>query len=153
MKVVVDTNIIFSALLNSTGSIGDVLFNSDRYFEFYSCIYMRYEIDKHWDRLRNISKLSEIQLRSSYHQVVSKLKFVNEEIIPTRNWLNAAKMVETIDADDLDFVALTIFLKGTLWTGDKPLYNGLKLAGFKKVLNTKELIELRRLKGEKRSVR
>ena len=30
MKVVVDTNIVFSALLNSNGSIGDLLFNSGK---------------------------------------------------------------------------------------------------------------------------
>jgi predicted nucleic acid-binding protein len=52
MKIVVDTNIIFSALLNSNSSIGDLLFNSGKHFEFYSCNYMRYEIQKHWERLK-----------------------------------------------------------------------------------------------------
>lgn len=47
MKIVVDTNIIFSALLNSNGTIGDLIFNSDKTFELYSCSYMRYEILKH----------------------------------------------------------------------------------------------------------
>ena len=47
MKIVVDTNIIFSALLNSNSTIGDILFNSDKDFEFYSCAYMRFEIQKH----------------------------------------------------------------------------------------------------------
>lgn len=46
MKIVVDTNIIFSTLLNSSSNIGDLLFNSDKHFEFYSCSYMRYEIQK-----------------------------------------------------------------------------------------------------------
>ena len=82
MKVVVDTNIIFSALLNSNGTIGDLLFNSDEQFEFYSCDYMRYEIHVHWERLKQISKLSEDQLYVSYNQVLSKLKFINEEMIP-----------------------------------------------------------------------
>ena len=66
MKIIVDTNIIFSSLLNSNGTIGDLLFNSDKYFEFYSCIYMRYEIHKHWERLKKISKLSDRQLEISY---------------------------------------------------------------------------------------
>ncbi len=47
MKIVVDTNIIFSTLLNSNTKIGDLLFNSDKHFEFYSCSYMRFEIQKH----------------------------------------------------------------------------------------------------------
>ncbi len=52
MKKVVDTNIIFSSLLNSNSTIGELLFNSDKQFEFYSCSYMRYEIQKHWERLK-----------------------------------------------------------------------------------------------------
>lgn len=47
MKIVVDTNIIFSSILNSNSNIGDLIFNSDNQFEFYSCSYMRFEILKH----------------------------------------------------------------------------------------------------------
>jgi predicted nucleic acid-binding protein len=82
MKIVVDTNIIFSTLFNSNSTIEDLLFNSDKHFEFYSCNYMRFEIKKHWERLKKISKLSEEQLQVSYTQVLTKIKFVNEEIIP-----------------------------------------------------------------------
>jgi predicted nucleic acid-binding protein len=143
MKIVVDTNIIFSALLNSNSNIGDLLFNSDKHFEFYSCSYMRYEIQKHWERLKKISKLSEKQLQVSYTQVLSKIKFINEEIIPVETWLASEEITKEIDIDDTDFVALTKFLKATLWTGDKVLYNGLKKLGFKKMVNTAELLALR----------
>ena len=73
MKIVVDTNIIFSALLNSNSAIGDLLFNSGDTFEFYSCTYMRFEIQKHWERLRKISKLPEEQLQISFTQVLQSL--------------------------------------------------------------------------------
>ena len=36
MKIVVDTNIFFSAILNTNGKIGDLLLNSDDVFQFYS---------------------------------------------------------------------------------------------------------------------
>jgi predicted nucleic acid-binding protein len=149
MKIVVDTNIIFSTLLNSNSTIGDLIFNSDKYFEFYSCSYMRYEIQKHWERLKKISKLSDKQLQVSYTQVLSKLKFINEEIIPVETWLASEEITKEIDIDDTDFVALTKFLKATLWTGDKVLYNGLKRLDFKKLLNTTELLALRTTKSEK----
>ncbi len=42
-KIIVDTNIIFSCLLNSQGTIGDIIFNSDNVFDFYSNQYMRFE--------------------------------------------------------------------------------------------------------------
>jgi len=149
MKIVVDTNIIFSTLLNSNSTIGDLLFNSDKHFEFYSCNYMRYEIQKHWERLKKISKLSEEQLQVSYTQAISKLKFINEEIIPVETWLSSEQITKGIDLDDTDFVALTKFLKATLWTGDKVLYNGLRRLEFKKLLNTTELLALRTTKSEK----
>ncbi len=147
MKIVVDTNIIFSGLLNSNGTIGDLIFNSDKIFELYSCSYMRYEIFKHWERLKKISKLPEEQLQVSYSQILTRLKFINEEIIPVEIWLDAEQITKDIDIDDTDFVALTKFLKATLWTGDKVLYNGLRDLKFKKVLNTTEMLATRTLKS------
>ncbi len=146
MKIVVDTNIIFSTLLNSDGTIGDLIFNSNKHFQFYSCSYMRFEIQKHWEKLKKISKLSDKELEISYALILSKIKFINEEIIPVEVWLTSEKITENIDIDDIDFVALTKFLKATLWTGDKILYNGLKNIGFKKVFDTKDLILLRNSK-------
>jgi predicted nucleic acid-binding protein len=110
---------------------------------------MRYEIKKHWERLKKISKLSDEQLQVSYTQVLSKLKFINEEIIPVETWLSSEEITKGIDIDDTDFVALIKFLQATLWTGDKVLYTGLKKHGFKKLLNTSELLELRKKKSEK----
>ena len=138
-KIVVDTNIIFSCLLNSQTLIGDLMFNSDDHFEFYSCDYMRYEIRKHWQKLLKISRLSSSQLDTSYDKIMLKINFLHEELIPTKYWKNAEEIVSDIDVDDLDFVALTKYLKASLWTGDKSLYNGLKLKKFKPVYNSLEL--------------
>ena len=149
MKIVVDTNIIFSTLLNSNSNIADLLFSSGETFEFYSCSYMRYEIQKHWERLKKISKLSDEQLQISYTQTLSKLNFINEEIIPVETWLASEQLTKGIDIDDTDFVALTKFLRATLWTGDKALYNGLKKLNFKKMLNTTELLALRATKNKR----
>ncbi|MFN0083212.1 MAG: PIN domain-containing protein [Ferruginibacter sp.] len=143
MKIVVDTNIVFSTLLNSNSNIGDLIFNSDKQFEFYSCSYMRYEIKKHWERLKKISKLSDEQLQISYTQVLLKIKFINEEIIPVEIWLASEEITKEIDIDDIDFIALSKFLKASLWTGDKVLYNGLKKLSYRKLLNTKEMLALR----------
>lgn len=88
-------------------------------------------------------------MQISYTQVLSKIKFINEEIIPIETWLASEEITSGIDIDDTDFVALTKFLKATLWTGDKVLYNGLKKNHFKKLLNTSELLALRSTKTKK----
>ena len=64
---------------------------------------MRYEIRKHWERLKKISKLSDEQLEVSFAHVLSRLKFINEEIIPAETWLSA----ETI--------AILILTTSILW--------------------------------------
>jgi predicted nucleic acid-binding protein len=118
-KIVVDTNIIFSCLLNSQGTIGDLFFNSENVFEFYSNQYMRFEIRKHWNKLLKISKLTDEELSISYDKMLTKITFIYEELIPQSDWEKAASLVMDIDLDDTDFVALTKYLKATLWTGDK----------------------------------
>ena len=142
-KIVVDTNIIFSTLLNSNGTIGDLIFNSDHVFAFYSCDYMRYEIRKHWTKLLKISKLPDEQLQDAYEKILTKITFINEAIISKATWLKAEQTVQDIDLDDVDFVALTNHLKGCLWTGDKELYEGLKAKRFRCVYNTADMLKQR----------
>ncbi len=49
-KIIVDTNIIFSCLINTHRTIGDLIFNSDTVLDFYSNEYMRYEIRKLYNK-------------------------------------------------------------------------------------------------------
>jgi len=148
IKIVLDTNIIFSALLNSKGIIGDLIFNSEVVFEFFSCNYMRAEIDHHWEKLKKVSKLSEAELQESKFKMFGNISFINEELVPSNIWLKSEKMVEDIDEDDIDFVALTTFLKGYLWTGDKKLYAGLKAKEFNRVYNTMDMVAIRAARTE-----
>jgi predicted nucleic acid-binding protein len=69
VKIVVDSNIIFSAILKYTGSIGDLLFNSEDIFSFHAPSYFQDEIEDHWSKLRSISKLSEEDLRQSQFRI------------------------------------------------------------------------------------
>ncbi len=78
-------------------------------------------------------------MQASYYQVISKITFINEELIPADTWLKSEAICNPIDIDDLDFIALSIFIQAYLWTGDKQLYNGLKLGNEINVLNTLEI--------------
>lgn len=105
---------------------------------------MRYEIKTLWEKIKRISKLKNNQLGESQFKIFSQINFIYEELIPAKTWIVAEEIVDDIDLDDSDFVALTKHLNGFLWTGDKELYNGLKKKGFKRVYNTSELIALRK---------
>jgi len=47
MKIVVDTNIVFSAILNTQSRIGQILINGSEYFDYYSVGLLKHEIIKH----------------------------------------------------------------------------------------------------------
>jgi len=51
MKIIVDTNIVFSAILNSNSRIGKILLNSKGHFQFFSCNYLWIEIQRHRNKL------------------------------------------------------------------------------------------------------
>ena len=59
MREVVDTNILFSAILNAQGEIGDLLFNSFNLFEFYSANFLKAEIEEHREKVLSISGFTE----------------------------------------------------------------------------------------------
>lgn len=142
MKIVIDTNIIFSALLKTNTTFGQIIFNSDGIFEFYSPQYMRIEIRRYWNKLLKISKLTDQQLDESFYTLLTKITLINEEIISQKIWVDSEKLVDGVDLDDIDFVALSKHLKGKLWTGDKILRDGLRSRDFKSVLTTQEILKL-----------
>lgn len=142
MKIVVDTNIVFSGILNSTSRIGRLLLTSKRHFQFYSCEFLRYELLKHRKRLLKLTKLSEPELVELESLVMQNIAFINEALIPEVVLMAAEQLVSDIDPDDTLFVALANHLKAKLWTGDKELIEGLRTKGYKRVITTSELFEL-----------
>ena len=50
-KIIIDTNIVFSALLNTNSRIGQILINGNRYYDFYLPEYIRFEIFEHTEKL------------------------------------------------------------------------------------------------------
>ena len=139
MKIIVDTNIVFSAILNSNSRIGKILLNSKEHFQFFSCNYLRIEIQRHRNKLLKLTKLSEYQLTELQELVTKHITFIDERLIPQDLLVKTETQLKAIDPDDTVFVALTKHLEGKLWTGDLQLYNGLKAKRFKDIILTSEL--------------
>ena len=142
MKIIVDTNIVFSGILNSSSKIGKILLNSKDHFQFYSCEYLREEIQRHRNKLLKLTKLSDSELSELENLITKNITFINESLLPKELLQKTQALLDNIDPDDTPFVALTKHLEGKLWTGDKQLYNGLKIKRFKGVISTDELSSL-----------
>ena len=139
MKIIVDTNIVFSAILNSNSRIGKILLNSKEHFQFFTCNYLRTEIQRHRNKLLKLTKLTEDQLSELEDLITQHITFIDERLIPQDLLIKTEIQLKAIDPDDTVFVALTKHLEGKLWTGDLQLYNGLKAKRFKDIILTSEL--------------
>jgi len=140
MKIVVDTNIIFSAILNSQSFIGQIILLSDKSIRFYSPRFLHDEINNHIHKIIKISKLTEIEVYELIALLYNKIHFISEEFIPRETLIVADDLTKDVDFDDTMFIALSLHMKCKLWTGDKVLMNSLKLKGFKRFITTQELL-------------
>jgi predicted nucleic acid-binding protein len=79
MKFVIDTNIVFSAVLNPDSPIGQIILNGSKYFQFSSINQLKDEIDKHEDKILNISGLNKKDYHKIYGLIKSNKPFRNEK--------------------------------------------------------------------------
>ncbi|MEQ8535541.1 MAG: putative toxin-antitoxin system toxin component, PIN family [Imperialibacter sp.] len=121
MNLVVDTNIVFSAILNTNSRIANLLTMPDSGLILYAPTYLLSELVEHRQKLKKALKLSTNEILELTHLVTHRIHFVEEEQISSQNWITADQLTATVDSDDITFVALALELKCALWTGDKKL--------------------------------
>jgi len=142
MRIIVDTNIAFSAILNTNSTIARILLQPKTRLNFYSTDLLLIEIEEHKDKLKKISGYSDFELNKTISLITSKIRFINAYLIPSAVFLAVQDLLVDIDIDDTEFVALTNHIHGRLWSGDKVLQNGLILKGWAKFISTSDLIQL-----------
>lgn len=139
MNIIVDSNIVFSSILNTQNVLGHLLINGSKYFSFFTIGLLKEEILKHKSKILKLSGLNHDQFESSFLTITSRILFIDDIVLSESDIDKALDLVSDIDINDALFVALTIHLNGKLWTGDKKLTSGLKNKGFSKIVSTNEL--------------
>lgn len=143
MKVVVDTNIVFSGILSPSGRICDLLLNSQNTFDFYAPTALLEEIDTHSLKLVKLSGFSAEDLNFLRLTILRRINFINVESIKHTTWQEAIALTEGVDRYDAPFIALSLEMGAPLWTGDKKLADGLRQKGINWILSTRAINEIR----------
>ncbi|HEX2081093.1 MAG TPA: PIN domain-containing protein [Longimicrobium sp.] len=126
--VVVDTNILFSALLREDTAFSTEMFESPR--EFFICETTLMELFRHREKLIRLSRMNAPALVQMYHLLLKCLTVYKENHIPDECWTRARELCAGLDPDDASQVAVALALGGLLWTGDNVLKTGLRARGF-----------------------
>ncbi len=136
-KIVVDANIIFSAMLKRNNRFLEILYDDRN--EYYSPNFIIVELFKNKEKIKNFTKLKDLELIEIFKSLIELINFIPLKEIDNKS-LKIAKEI-TPDLLDVPFVALTLFLNAKLWTGDIKLCNSLKERGYNICIKTSELIE------------
>ena len=142
MNLVIDTNIVFSAILNPNSNIGDLLLNFQNKVKFYAPEFLLVEIEKYTSKIEKISNQTPEEIEVIKSLVLSKITFISEELIFEENWKKAYNLTIDVDENDTPFGALALQLNAKLWSGDKTLNKGLLLKQSSVIYSTQELIAL-----------
>jgi predicted nucleic acid-binding protein len=135
--IVVDTNILFSALLSSQSSFADILIGSN--YHFFVGEQVLVELFKRKEKLVQASQLSEDEIVRVYQILLRRITLYKEDLISPENRVAAYALCQDIDESDTPHVALTLELEGLLWTGDKKLKEGLRRKNFSQFFEASSL--------------
>jgi predicted nucleic acid-binding protein len=127
--VVVDTNILFSALVSRRSRIRETLL-VEAGLSFCCPRFIFSELFKHKERVVAATDLSEAELLDALNSLFAHMQFVDESTILVGDWVEARRLCSGIDEKDTPFVALAIHLNARLWTEDNELKTGLRARGF-----------------------
>ena len=132
MRIVIDTNIVFSALLKKDSRELKIIQMDD--IEIFIPKFLIIELFKNKEKIINVSKLNENEILESLYLILNYCRIFDEEDIPDTIKKQAFEYVKDVDPKDAVFVASALTLDADLWTGDKKLMNGLKSRGINNFL-------------------
>ena len=132
MKIILDVNVILSALIRDS-TTRKIILNSE--FDFYFPELSLHKIRKYKDYILEKSGLTE----EEYNKIMATL-FKYIKLVPTeeieKNWGEAKKIMEHIDTEDVVFIATSLSIKDSvIWSDDRHFEKQDKL----KVLKTKDI--------------
>ena len=133
MKIVLDTNILISALIKDSIT-RKIIFESNS--EFYYPETSLHELRKHKNLILQKSGMNEKELEELLDKIFSHIKIVSEENIK-KHIAEANKLIGEIDINDVVFLATALSVSDSvIWSDDKHFEKQDKV----KVLKTKDMI-------------
>jgi len=126
--IIVDTNIVFSALVNKNSKIATFLLEPNHALVMPKFGFV--ELFKHKEKICAVSKHSQDEILEILYELIRHIDFFDENSLSVNSLTDAWALVKDIDPKDMLFVALTIEVDGLLWTGDTKLRSGLEAKGF-----------------------
>ena len=128
MIAIIDTNILYSALISPQGEVAKIL-KERKKIQFLVPDYLLEEIEEHLSDIVTITKKTKNQIKTTFSSLLLGLTILTSENISKEILIEAAFLTKDIDEDDIPFIAFHLQYKHKIWSLDKKLINGLTAKG------------------------
>ncbi len=134
MRIIIDSNILFSALIKDS-TTRKLILKYDDFFLFPSYIFE--EMENHKQELMQKSKMDSEDFERLLQLLLTKVFIVPKEVLTTYR-KKALGIVQNIDPDDAVFIACAMaYPESVIWSDDKRLKEQNEV----KIINTTEMME------------
>jgi predicted nucleic acid-binding protein len=135
MRIIIDTNILFSALLKDSTTRRILCTSSVTFFYPEPALHA---VRKYQELLIQKSGLSELEFLVLYHSLLLFIQIIPTEIIKQR-WKKAKEIMEHVDEEDVIFIAAALaYGDAPVWSDDKHFDQQKEVVNFK----TKDVVQL-----------
>jgi predicted nucleic acid-binding protein len=135
-KYVIDSNILFGAIISSRRIYFEIIKN----FDLYAPDYVLKEIEKYEEFLLKKTKLPKKELNSFLIKLFKGVTILPAIILDKKSKQRAMELCKDVDEKDAPYIALAIELDIPFITNDKKLYKGLKKKGFSEILLFEDIL-------------
>lgn len=134
MKIIIDSNVLFSALIEDSKT-RELILENEGPFLFPSFIFDEFE--KHKKELYDKSEMQKGDFDELLKLITSKVEIVpKEKLIPNKE--KAVEIIRDRDKDDITFIACALaYPNSVIWSDDKKLKRQKKIV----ILNTQEIMD------------
>lgn len=129
-KYVIDSNILFGAMISSRRLYFEIIKN----FDLYAPDFALKEIEKYEELILKKTKVTKSELNSFLIQLFKGITILPAIVMDKEAKEKALELCKDIDEKDTAYVALAIQLDIPFITNDKKLYKGLKKKEFSNVV-------------------
>ena len=92
-----------------------------KYHQLFACHFLYIEVFKYKEKILKASKIPEPEFLELLHGLLNKITFISEIHIDKNIWEEASNLCSEIDEKDTSHIALSLYLKAKIWTGDTKL--------------------------------
>lgn len=134
MRLIVDTNIIISALIKDSIT-RKLLMHLEA--KLYSPQFLQNEVEKYKSEILRKANLNEIEFKVLFDQIKNKIIFLDYPFFSSK-YDQAGKIMDKIDPQDTPFIAAALATGSDIWSDDRHFEKQKKI----KIWKTSDLVTL-----------